>query len=82
MFRWIKVVECFKNVFGKEVAKKKKAVLEVYKDRGRQWRWRLVSTNGNIIANGGEGYKNKGDCLDMVEGIVRGMDIVERKIPK
>lgn len=81
MFVWIKVVEWFRKFFGKEVSKKK-AVLEVYRDKGRQWRWRLVATNGNIIANSGEGYKNKCDCTNMVEGIVRGMDIVERKIPK
>ena len=35
----------------------------VYKDAANQWRWRLVANNRKIIANCGEGYWNKGDCL-------------------
>jgi len=34
------------------------------------FRWRLV-TNGNIIADSGEGYRNKADCqhgIDLVKG--------------
>ncbi len=37
----------------------------------KDWRWRLVSSNGEPIANGGEGYRNKADCLhgiDLVKG--------------
>ncbi len=29
----------------------------------RGWRWRLVAGNGRIIANGGEAYNNRKDCL-------------------
>jgi uncharacterized protein YegP (UPF0339 family) len=32
------------------------AAFETYRDRGGDWRWRLVHENGNIIADGGEGY--------------------------
>jgi amphi-Trp domain-containing protein len=32
---------------------------EVYEDRAGEWRWRLVHRNGNIIADGGEGYSTK-----------------------
>lgn len=35
----------------------------VYRDVRNEWRWRLVATNGRIIANSGEGYHNKADCL-------------------
>ena len=35
---------------------------ELYKDTAGEWRWRLKASNGQIIATGGEGYKNKGDC--------------------
>ena len=36
---------------------------EVYKDRTGFFRWRYVSSNGRIIADSGEGYVNKSDCL-------------------
>ena len=32
------------------------------KDASRDWRWRLIGKNGEPIANGGEGYRNKEDC--------------------
>ena len=36
--------------------------VEFYRDKAGEWRWRLKSSNGNIIAESGEGYKNKTDC--------------------
>lgn len=30
--------------------------LTVYQDNGKEWRWRIVHRNGNVIADGGEGY--------------------------
>jgi len=35
------------------------ARVEVYRDRGGEWRWRLRHRNGNVIAVGGEGYTRK-----------------------
>mgnify|MGYP001148487337 CR=1 FL=1 len=35
----------------------------VYQDAGQQWRWYLQAANGKKIANSGEGYWNKQDCL-------------------
>jgi uncharacterized protein YegP (UPF0339 family) len=40
---------------------------EVYKDRSDNWRWRYVSTNGNIISDSAEGYVHKSDCLRGIE---------------
>jgi uncharacterized protein YegP (UPF0339 family) len=37
---------------------------------GGQWRWRLVSSNGRIIATAGESYVNYSDCERSIE-IVR-----------
>ena len=34
------------------------ATFEVYKDRGDEWRWRLVHRNRNVIATSGEGYSS------------------------
>jgi len=36
---------------------------QVYKDKIGQYRWRLIATNGRVIADSGEGYVNKSDCL-------------------
>ncbi|PSQ47234.1 hypothetical protein BRD19_09800 [Halobacteriales archaeon SW_7_65_23] len=36
-----------------------KATFELFEDSGGKWRWRLVHDNGNIIADGGQGYSSK-----------------------
>jgi uncharacterized protein len=36
----------------------------VYRDRLNQYRWQLVHDNGNIIADSGEGYYNRSDCIN------------------
>lgn len=38
----------------------------IYVDLNNQWRWYLVAANGRKIANSGEGYINKQDCLAAV----------------
>lgn len=42
---------------------------EVYTDKAGEYRWRLKAPNGNIIADSGEGYKNRTDCLDIIATI-------------
>lgn len=37
--------------------------LEIYKDRKKEWRWRLRARNGKIVADSGEGYKRKATML-------------------
>ena len=36
-------------------------------DAPKEWRWRLWSRNGRNIANSGQGYKNRRDCLHRIE---------------
>lgn len=45
---------------------------EVFRDAGRQFRWRLVSSNGKVVADCGEGYRHRMDALRIVEAIKRG----------
>ncbi|WP_435320682.1 HVO_2922 family protein [Haloarchaeobius sp. TZWSO28] len=52
-----------------------KPVFELYRDSASEWRWRLVATNGNIIADSGEGYSSK-------QGAKRGIESVKRSVPK
>ena len=44
---------------------------EVYPDNAGQFRWRLKSSNGQVIATGGQGYKDKRDCRSAVESVKR-----------
>lgn len=52
----------------------------LYKDANTHWRWHLVAANNRIIANSGEGYYNKADCLSAIN-LVKGSNtapVVER----
>jgi len=51
-----------------------KATFEVFRDSAGEWRWRLVASNGNIIADSGEGYRSK-------QGAKRGLESVKRSAP-
>jgi uncharacterized protein YegP (UPF0339 family) len=52
----------------------RKATFEVFRDNADEWRWRLVASNGNIIADSGEGYQSK-------QGVERGIESVKRSAP-
>jgi uncharacterized protein YegP (UPF0339 family) len=45
------------------------ATIERYEDRAGEWRWRLVHRNGNIIADGSEGYASKGNVTRAIERV-------------
>lgn len=49
--------------------KKAGATFEVYKDKGGEFRWRLRTTNSQIIATSGDGYKDKRSCLAGIESV-------------
>jgi uncharacterized protein len=38
----------------------------VYRDHVSQWRWFLQAGNGKKIANSGEGYFNRADCISAI----------------
>lgn len=35
-----------------------------YRDSRKEWRWRLKSPNGRIVAESGEGYKRLGGAVN------------------
>lgn len=47
------------------------ATYELYEDNAGEWRWRLVSTNGNILADSGEGYSSRTAVRDAVARVQR-----------
>lgn len=48
----------------------------IYKDEDKQYRWRFVAANGNIIADSGEGYRQKDDCENGIQ-IMKGSASVQ-----
>lgn len=49
-------------------------MFELYQDTAGAWRWRLIVSNGNIIADSGEGYASK-------QGAKRGIRSVKNSVP-
>jgi uncharacterized protein YegP (UPF0339 family) len=43
----------------------------LYKDAANYWRWTLYAANYKKIANSGEGYWNKSDCISAIN-LVKG----------
>jgi uncharacterized protein YegP (UPF0339 family) len=39
---------------------------EVYVDSAAEWRWRFWAPNGRKMADSGEGYKRRQDCVDAI----------------
>ncbi len=44
-------------------------MFHIYKDKANEYRWRLKSRNGKVVADSGEGYKTKKRCEQMIEKI-------------
>lgn len=54
----------------------------LYRDKKREWRWRLKASNGRVIAESGEGYKRKAGALagiELVRAYASDVEIVEQK---
>jgi uncharacterized protein YegP (UPF0339 family) len=46
----------------------------VYEDSSGEWRWHLRAANNRIIADSGEGYRDKQDCLHAIELVKNSKD--------
>ncbi|MES3001356.1 MAG: DUF1508 domain-containing protein [Pseudomonadota bacterium] len=44
------------------MSKLRKGKVEFYKDRKGQHRWRLIASNGRVVADSAEGYVTKAAC--------------------
>ena len=47
---------------------------EYYKDAKGEWRWRLVASNGRIIADSGEGYNSEHECRADIDRVKNSSD--------
>ena len=42
---------------------------EVYKDETKNFRWRLIAPNNQVIAVSGEGFKAKDGCMNGIASV-------------
>ena len=52
---------------------------EYYKDHKDEWRWRLIASNGRIIADSGEGYSSEHECLADIDRVKNSSDAPVKK---
>jgi len=45
------------------------AKFKIYKDKSGEFRWSLIHTNEQIIANSGEGYKAKANVMGGINSV-------------
>lgn len=45
------------------------AAFELYRDRGGEYRWRLLHQNGNILADSSEGYSSRQQARESVDSV-------------
>jgi uncharacterized protein YegP (UPF0339 family) len=53
------------------------AKFELTKDAKGEFRWRLVASNGQVIATGGEGYKAKESAKAGIESVKKNAPTAE-----
>ncbi len=52
-------------------------VFDVYKDKSGGYRWRLKAANGQVIATGGEAYKEKKSCEDGIASVKKNAPVAK-----
>ncbi len=50
-------------------SKKQWPMFEVYESKSK-WYWRFVARNGRVMADGGQGYHNKGNAQKAVKRLI------------
>jgi len=68
------------------VTRTKNAVLAVYRDRQKKWRWRFKASNGRIVADSAEGYERYAGAVKGFRSLMRAVqgpgDIEECQMPE
>lgn len=58
----------------------KKGKVEFYKDKKGEYRWKLMASNGRMIADSGEGYATYDGCkkgFESVKANIQDAEVVE-----
>lgn len=49
---------------------------ELYRDKSRQWRYRIVASNGKNVGSSGEGITNLLDLYETVKNLKKPQDVI------
>ena len=49
---------------------------EVYRDKAGEYRWRLLSSNRQVVADSGEGYTRREDAHRAIGSLLKGINDV------
>lgn len=58
------------------------ATFEVYQDAAAEWRWTFRASNGKILGDSAEGYKERADCeaaLALLKKVAAGSPVKPQK---
>lgn len=58
------------NILKKLFSFKSRGIFEIFKDKAKQYRFRLKSRNGEIVASS-EQYKSKKSCINGIWAVVK-----------
>jgi uncharacterized protein YegP (UPF0339 family) len=62
-----------------DAEKKSGATFEVYKDKAGDFRWRLRTTNTQVIASSGQMFSSKQTCMESIESVKKNAATAEVK---
>lgn len=49
---------------------------ELYQDKSRQWRYRIIASNGKNVGSSGEGIANLQDLYETVKNLKKPQDVI------
>ncbi len=52
----------------------------VYQDADDRWRWNFSASNGQVVCDGGQGYKTKSACIRACERVQTLMETATIKV--
>lgn len=58
----------------------RKYTFEIYRDKKKEFRWRLKASNGRIIADCAEGYKRKGMLMKTLRKLISYVMFIEKVV--
>lgn len=44
--------------------------IEIYRDKAKEYRWRIRASNGRVLADSAEGYKRRGGAFRGMRAVV------------
>lgn len=58
----------------------RRAKIEVYQDKSGDYRWRMIASNGRIMADSSEGYTRQTNCIKAMVKVAKNFHNGETKV--